>query len=97
MTPIINIMIMLATFLVGLLLGGFFFGGLLWTVRRGLLSKRPGLWFLISGLVRIGVVLGAFYALLDGSWERLMIGVAGFLIARMIIIRLSRTGGQYAS
>ena len=30
----------------GVLLGVFFFGGLWWTVRRGVSSNRPALWFL---------------------------------------------------
>jgi F1F0 ATPase subunit 2 len=29
----------------GLLLGGFFFGGLWWTVRKGVSAKRPALLF----------------------------------------------------
>jgi F1F0 ATPase subunit 2 len=29
----------------GLLLGAIFFGGLWWTVRKGVSSKRPALWF----------------------------------------------------
>ena len=30
----------------GLLLGGFFFGGLWWTVRKGVSAKRPALLFM---------------------------------------------------
>jgi F1F0 ATPase subunit 2 len=37
----------------GVLLGAFFFGGLWWTVRRGLSSKRPAFWFLGSLLLRV--------------------------------------------
>jgi len=29
----------------GLLLGAIFFGGLWWTVRKGVSSKQPALWF----------------------------------------------------
>jgi F1F0 ATPase subunit 2 len=32
----------------GLLLGAIFFGGLWWTVRKGVASSRPALWFLGS-------------------------------------------------
>ena len=31
--------------LAGALLGSVFFGGLWWTVRRGVLSTQPALWF----------------------------------------------------
>ena len=36
----------------GLLLGAFFFGGLWWTVQKGVASERPALWFLGSLLLR---------------------------------------------
>ena len=36
----------------GVLLGAIFFGGLWWTVRKGVSSKRPALWFLGSLLLR---------------------------------------------
>ena len=46
--------------LAGGLLGTVFFGGLWWTVRRGLSSGQPALWFLGSLLVRTSIVLAAF-------------------------------------
>ena len=45
----------------GVLLGAFFFGGLWWTVRKGLSSKRAALWFLGSMLLRMSVALTGFY------------------------------------
>ena len=36
----------------GALLGVFFFGGLWWTVQKGVASERPAFWFLGSLLVR---------------------------------------------
>ena len=40
--------------LAGLVLGAIFFGGLWWTVRKGLSSQQPALWFLGSMLLRMG-------------------------------------------
>jgi len=40
----------------GLVLGAVFFGGLWWTVRRGLTSSTPGLWFGLSALGRMAAV-----------------------------------------
>ena len=37
----------------GLLLGGFFFGGLWWSVQRGVASARPALWFFASLTLRM--------------------------------------------
>ena len=45
----------------GLLLGAIFFGGLWWTIRKGLSSKRSALWFLGSLLLRTSIALAGFY------------------------------------
>ncbi len=42
----------------GFLLGAFFFGGLWWTVKRGVSSQRPALWFFGSMLLRMSITLG---------------------------------------
>jgi len=74
----------------GLLLGAMFFGGLWWTVQKGLSSKRPALWFLTSLLLRTGIALAGFYFIARGHWERLMACLLGFIIARHIVTWLSR-------
>lgn len=75
----------------GILLGVIFFGGLWWTVRRGISSRRAGLWFMGSMLLRIGVVTTGFYFLLglpgDG-WKTLLAALLGFIIARLAATRL---------
>ena len=43
------------------LLGAIFFGGLWWTVRKGVASRRPALWFLGSLLLRTSIALAGFY------------------------------------
>ena len=78
----------------GLLLGAFFFGGLWWTVRRGIASKRAALWFLGSMLLRTSVVLLGFYFVLGDNWQRLVAGLLGFVIARLIVTRLTRPSGE---
>ena len=72
----------------GGLLGAIFFGGLWWTVRRGLASKRPALWFLGSLLLRTSLVLAGFYVVSGGHWERLVVCLIGFVVARLIVTRL---------
>jgi len=73
----------------GLLLGSVFFGGLWWTVRKGLLSKRPALWFLGSLLLRIGFVLVGFYVVSGGHWDRLLACFLGFIAVRFVVTRLT--------
>ena len=75
----------------GLLLGAIFFGGLWWTVRKGVLSKSPALWFLGSMLLRMSIVLAGFYFVGRGNWQRLVTCLLGFIIARFVVMRLTRT------
>jgi F1F0 ATPase subunit 2 len=73
--------------LAGAMLGAVFFGGLWWTVRKGVRSENPALWFLGSLLLRTGLVLGGFYVGLQGHWSRFAMCVVGFIIARVVIVR----------
>ncbi len=76
--------------LAGAVLGAIFFGGLWWTVRRGMASAQPALWFGGSLLLRTGVALGGFYLVGAGQWERLLVCLIGFVAARVIVTWLSR-------
>lgn len=78
------------TGLAGVVLGVVFFGGLWWTVRKGLASKRPALWFVGSVLVRTGIVLGGFYLVSGGRLERLLACLLGLVIARFGVTFLMR-------
>jgi F1F0 ATPase subunit 2 len=75
----------------GIVLGVVFFGGLWWTVRRGMLSTAPALWFSGSLLIRTAAALGGFYFVSQGEWQRLSACLLGFLLARFVIIRKTRT------
>lgn len=78
----------------GVLLGGFFFGGLWWTVRKAVSSRQPALWFLGSMLLRTGIVLSGFYFVSEGDWKRLLASLLGFIIARLVVTRLIRAAQQ---
>jgi F1F0 ATPase subunit 2 len=75
----------------GVLLGAIFFGGLWWTVRKGMSSKQPALLFFGSLSLRTGVALAGFYLIGRGDWERLPISLLGFVMARLIATRLTRS------
>jgi F1F0 ATPase subunit 2 len=83
-------LILVFAWVTGLLLGGFYFGGLWWTVRKGMTSESPAFWFLGSLLVRMSLVLAGFYWVGRGHWERMTVCLLGFVIARFIVVRLSR-------
>jgi F1F0 ATPase subunit 2 len=74
----------------GILLGAFFFGGLWWTVRKGLASGRTALWFFGSMLLRTCVVMLGFYFVMGDSWQRLLAALLGFVLARIVATRLAR-------
>jgi F1F0 ATPase subunit 2 len=78
-----------AGLLAGIVLGAFFFGGLWWTVRKGVLSQRPALWFFGSMLLRTSVVLLGFHFVSGGNWQRLLAALLGFVLARLIVMRLT--------
>jgi F1F0 ATPase subunit 2 len=78
----------------GVLLGATFFGGLWWTVRRGISSKQPALLFLGSVLLRTGMALAGFYLIARGDWERLLASLLGFIMARLFATRLARAAGK---
>ena len=74
----------------GVLLGAIFFGGLWWTVRKGVSSKRPALWFFGSLLLRMSIALAGFYFVRGGHWERLLLCLLGFVLARLVVTWLTR-------
>ena len=73
----------------GVFLGAMFFGGLWWTVRKGVSSKQPALWFFGSLLLRMSIALAGFYFVSSGHWDRLLACLLGFVIARFIVMRLA--------
>ena len=81
----------LAALLAGGLLGGVFFGGLWWTVQRAVLSVAPARWFLGSLVVRSAVVLACFYAVGAGQPLRSALCLLGFVLARAIVLRFTRS------
>jgi F1F0 ATPase subunit 2 len=85
-----EIVIILLTLGAGLLLGAFFFGGLWWTTRKGIASKLPILWFFGSLVIRLGITLIVIYLISQNHWERMLICLLGFIIARAITVKYTQ-------
>jgi F1F0 ATPase subunit 2 len=80
-----------AALMLGIVLGGVCFGGLWWTVRRGLASGSPALWFGLSALGRMAVVLVGFYFIAQGGVStRVLACLLGLVVARITVTRLTR-------
>jgi F1F0 ATPase subunit 2 len=73
--------------LAGGLLGAFFFTGLRWSIRRGLSSRRPVIWFSLSPLVRTLVVLVGFYFVSAGNGVAMVACLVGFVLCRVLLTR----------
>jgi len=58
--------------------------------RKTLSSTQAGLWFSGSFLVRTAVVLVGFYFVGQGDWRRITGCIAGFLGARLCVVRATR-------
>lgn len=74
----------------GGVLGAIFFGGLWWTVRKSMTSPHAALWIFTSLLARMGIALGGLYVVADGQWPRLLAALLGFVLARLLVIRVTR-------
>jgi F1F0 ATPase subunit 2 len=74
----------------GVALGILFFGGLWWTVQKGVHSERPALWFFTSCLLRTSMALAGLYYISGSHWPRLLVCLLGCIIGRLIVMRLSR-------
>jgi F1F0 ATPase subunit 2 len=74
----------------GVLLGAVFFGGLWWTVQKVVSSNRSTLWFFVSLLMRTSILLAGFYFIAHGHWERLLMCLLGFVVARPIVMGFTR-------
>ena len=76
--------------MVGVGLGGMYFGGLWLTVRRLPHTHWPVPLLLGSMVGRIALTLVGFYLVMGGRWERLLACLAGFILARVVLVRWLR-------
>ncbi|MBN1848161.1 MAG: ATP synthase subunit I [Deltaproteobacteria bacterium] len=74
----------------GLGVGGIYFSGLWWTVKRLPRVRRQGIWLINSMVVRLLFLLAAFYWIMDGKWQNLLTGLFGFMMMRLITVAILR-------
>jgi F1F0 ATPase subunit 2 len=87
-------LILALSLVAGEALGVIFFGGLWWTIRKGVSSKQPAVWFFGSLLLRMAIALVGFYFIGRGHWHRVVMCLLGFVIARLVITWLTRSAGE---
>jgi len=85
---------MALAFIAGLALGTLFFGGLWLTVKKAVTAKIPALWIFGSFFLRISITMVGFYFIASGNWKRLLICVAGFVVARFFVIHFTKLADE---
>jgi len=82
--------------LLGLAMGAVFFGGLWWTVRRGVASLQPAAWFLPSFLARMAAMVLGFYYVSNEGLYAIVACLLGFIAARVAVTWLTRSSSATA-
>lgn len=85
-----QILFVLSALIPGIILGIFYFGSLWITVRQLPTTAYPIRLFIGSFLGRTIVTLFGFYLVMDGQWQRILICLAGFIAARILLTRFWR-------
>jgi F1F0 ATPase subunit 2 len=80
-----SILSMAFALVTGFVLGAIFYGGLWWTVKKAVSSKRPALWFGGGALLRMSIAITGFYFISQGNWKRLILCLIGFVMAHFAI------------
>jgi F1F0 ATPase subunit 2 len=83
----ITITILSLAFVAGLALGVFYFTGLWQTVKKMPSSEHPLRLIIGSFALRMIIVLTAFYFIMGGHWERLAMGLLGFIFIKVVLTR----------
>lgn len=73
-------------FLVGIILGAIFFGGLYWTVKKLNEVKNPSLLIVFSFLLRVAVLLIGLYYVSQNGFQGVLLSLLGIIIIRYIMI-----------
>lgn len=89
-----RILLILSTFVPGIILGIFYFGSLWITVRQLPTTAYPVRLFIGSWLGRMIVTLLGFYLVMNGQWQRVLICLAGFIAARIVLTSFWRPRHQ---
>jgi F1F0 ATPase subunit 2 len=76
--------------LAGAILGVFFFGSLWFTVRQLPTTGWPAQLVVVSYFGRMAIAFLGFYLIMQGDWQRAIVGLLGFIITRFLFVRRLR-------
>jgi F1F0 ATPase subunit 2 len=79
---------LLASGLLGVVLGTVYFYALWVTIRRLPQARHPAPLLLASALLRLGMLFtGLYFLTASGHWESLLAAVVGIILARILLTR----------
>jgi len=82
--------ILVAMLVVGFAVGIVYFQGLWLTLSRYSGKKHFSSRLLVSFVLRLALAIAVFYYCMQDDWQRLILQLIGFLIARQVMIRRLR-------
>lgn len=77
---------MIVAFIVGVFVGSLFFGGLYLTVKKLTSLKYPALFMMLSLIVRLVILAGGIYLIMDGGIKNVLSAIAGIILVRFVMI-----------
>ena len=72
-------------FLIGIILGLVYFGGLYFSVDRMNKAKYPAMLMTLSFLIRMGILIGVFFYLSRFGYEMMIFALIGVILTRFIL------------
>ncbi|HQG30306.1 MAG TPA: ATP synthase subunit I [Deltaproteobacteria bacterium] len=81
-------------FLCGFGAGLLYFSGLMVTILKVRCARRPGLFLMGSFILRAAFVIGVFFAVSSGEWQKFAACLVGFILARQLMVLLWRPSGS---
>jgi F1F0 ATPase subunit 2 len=77
-------------FICGFGVGLLYFIGLMSTILKVRWVRRPGLFLMSSFILRAALVIGVFFAISNGEWQRFAACLIGFILSRQLAVMLWR-------
>lgn len=77
---------MLISFLIGLLLGSIYFGGLYYSTQKFNNAKNPALFMILSFILRMGFLITGFYYLSKSGYKNILIGLLAVMLVRFFML-----------
>ncbi len=88
--------VLILNFIAGIVLGSFFYGGLYWTVKKGLTARQPGLLFASSFFIRTAVVIAGAILISQGIFQNLVSCLIGLILSKSVVFIIEKTAAKNA-